>query len=81
MKSSTANGADGTYQTYGAETEEKWHGRCADCYAEQQCWRPRRSDVVEHQHEDQERVSGRRLVERLTELERRLEELERRIAA
>src|SRR5262245_23087059 len=36
-----ANGADGTCQECGADTDEEWHAYCSACYAAQQGWRPR----------------------------------------
>ena len=33
-----SNGADGTCQECGADTDEEWHAYCPDCFAEQQGW-------------------------------------------
>jgi hypothetical protein len=70
---SYSNDADGSCQECGAETAEEWHAYCADCYAEQQGWRPRPHTP--------ERGAPLVLIERVEALERRLDALERRTAA
>jgi NMD protein affecting ribosome stability and mRNA decay len=65
------NGADGSCQQCGGPTEAEWHAFCPDCFAEQQGWRRGRDRVaLEGQHEQRQRTSMLRLVERVDELER-----------
>jgi hypothetical protein len=72
-----SNGADGSCQECGAETEEEWHAYCADCYAEQNGWRRPDRAALRWQHEDRQQVTLADVVARLAELEVKVSRLER----
>lgn len=71
-----ANGACGVCAECGEPTDEEWHRLCRECYAAEQGWRRPDRTALAQQHEDRERVSITRLVERVTALETRVDRLE-----
>jgi len=71
-----SNGADGSCQECGADTDEEWHAYCGDCFAEQNGWRRPNRAALEFQREDRERVTIAQIVARLGELEIRITRLE-----
>lgn len=76
-----SNGADGSCQECGADTEEEWHAHCADCYAEQNGWRRPDRAALRWQHEDRQQATLADVVARLAELEVKVSRLERERAA
>jgi hypothetical protein len=76
-----SNGADGSCKECGEDTAAPWHAYCGECYAKQQGWRRPDADALAFQHEDRERVTITRLVERMAALETRIARLERKRGA
>ena len=63
------NGADGSCQECGADTDEEWYAYCADCFAEQSGWhRPSRA-ALRWQHEDRQQLTLADVIARLDQLE------------
>jgi hypothetical protein len=78
-----SNGADGTCQECGADTDEEWHVLCCDCYGKQQGWRrpdPPGADALRWQHEDRQRLVTAALLARIDQLDRLVVTLDRRLA-
>ena len=80
-----ANGADGSCQSCGADTDEEWHLLCRDCYADEQGWTRPASDPPPSQPEAELPPSVivilARLRTELDDLVASVERLERRGAA
>ena len=71
-----SNGADGSCQECGAETDEEWHAYCADCFAGQNGWRRPDRAALRWQHEDRQQVALADVVARLAELEVKVSRLQ-----
>jgi hypothetical protein len=72
-----SNGADGSCQECGADTDEEWHAYCRDCFAEQNGWSRPSREALRWQHEDRQKVTLTDVVARLAELEVKVSRLEK----